>query len=109
MNAVIVGADRLGNIPDVLAALGVNIQRHITGRAPVHQRTLVALPKNTQLLILLTDFLNHNAMKSYRSQAQMQGIPVIACRRSSSCLMQAVKRFLGLGGPCEECTGARMN
>ena len=100
MNAVIVGADRLGNIPAALARLGIHIQCHITGRVSAHQRTLVALPKNTQLLILLTDFLNHNAMKSYRNQAQVQGIPVVASRRSSSCLMEAITRFLGLGdGP----------
>ncbi|HKQ26671.1 MAG TPA: DUF2325 domain-containing protein [Burkholderiales bacterium] len=109
MNAVVVGADRLGNIPDSLADLGIHIERHITGRASAHQRSLAALPKDTQLLILLTDFLNHNAMKSYRNQAQMQGIPVIACRRSSSCLMQAVKRFLGLGGSCAECPDSRTN
>ena len=93
MNAVVVGADHLGNIPDLLARFGSDMQCHITGRAPVHQRSLAAVLKNTQLLILLTDFLNHNAMKSYRGQAQMQEIPVIACRRSSSCLMQAVRRF----------------
>lgn len=109
MNAVVVGADRLGNIPDVLAALGITIERHITGRAPAHQRALTALPRNTQLLILLTDFLSHNAMKSYRSQAQVQGIPVIACRRSSSCVMQAVRQFLGFGGACEACTSKRTN
>ena len=40
MNAVIVGADRLGNIPDVLAAFGIQIQRHITGRASVHQQCM---------------------------------------------------------------------
>lgn len=107
MNAVVVGADRLGNIPDALKEIGIHIQCHITGRASAHQRTLAALPKNTQLLILLTDFLNHNAMKSYRSQAQVQGIPVIACRRSSSCLMQAIKRFLGLPGLCGECNHPR--
>lgn len=102
MNAVVVGADRLGNIPQALATLGIQIERHVTGRASAHQRTVAALPRNTQLLILFTDFLNHNVMKSYRNQAQMQGIPVIACRRSSSCLLQSVGRFLGLNA-CQGC------
>jgi hypothetical protein len=103
MNAVLVGADRLGNIPDSLAGFGIHIQRHVTGRSSVHQRSMPALPRDTDLLILFTDFLNHNAMKSYRNQAQVQGIPVIACRRSTSCLVESVRRYLGLKGQCGEC------
>lgn len=103
MNAVVVGADRLGNIPQALATLGIQIERHVSGRASAHQRTVGALPRNTQLLILFTDFLSHNVMKSYRNQAQVQGIPVIACRRSASCLLQSVGRFLGLDA-CRDCT-----
>ena len=103
MNAVLVGADRLGNIPDSLAGYAINIQRHVTGRSSSHQRSTPALPRDTDLLILFTDFLNHNAMKSYRNQAQLQGIPVIACRRSASCLVESVQRYLGLKGQCNEC------
>lgn len=103
MNAVLVGADRLGNIPDALAGFGIQIHRHVTGRASAHQRSLPALPQGTELLILFTDFLNHNAMKCYRGQAQSQGIPVIACKRSASCLVQSVKRCLGLEDGCAGC------
>lgn len=106
MNAVVVGADRLGNIPDALAGFGIQIHRHVTGRSSVHQRSVHALPKDTELLILFTDFLNHNAMKCYRGQAQAQGIPVIACRRSASCLVQSVSRFLGLPSQCGVCVQA---
>jgi len=103
MNAMVVGADRLGNIPDALAELGIQIRRHVTGRASAHQRSVQSLPRDTDLLILFTDFLNHNAMKCYRGQAQAQGIPVIACRRSASCLVQSVRRFLGASGTCASC------
>lgn len=103
MNAVVVGADRLGNIPDALALFGIQIRRHVTGRASAHQRSLPTLPRDTQLLILFTDFLSHNVMKSYRDQAQAQGVRVIACRRSSSCLVQSVRRILGLGEGCDDC------
>jgi len=107
MNAMVVGADRLGNIPDALAGYGIQIHRHVTGRSSSHQRSVQALPRDTDLLILFTDFLNHNAMKCYRGQAQAQGIPVIACKRSASCLVQSVNRFLGMGGGCGRCvTGA---
>jgi len=64
MNAVLVGADRLGNIPDSLAGFGIRIRRHVTGRLSAHQRSTPVLPRDTDLLILFTDFLNHNVMKS---------------------------------------------
>ncbi|MBC8007572.1 MAG: DUF2325 domain-containing protein [Prolixibacteraceae bacterium] len=107
MNAVLVGADRLGNIPDSLAAFGIRVQRHVTGRLSVHQRSMPALPRDTDLLILFTDFLNHNAMKSYRNQAQIRGIPVIACKRSASCLADSVRRHLAPAGPCMDCPKLR--
>lgn len=103
MNAVLVGADRLGNIPDSLAGFGIQIRRHVTGRSSTHQRSMPTLPRDTDLLILFTDFLNHNAMKSYRNQAQVQGIPVIACKRSASCLMESVRRYLSPAGQCKDC------
>lgn len=107
MNAVVVGADRLGNIPDLLREMGIQVAKHISGRASAHQRTLPVLPRGTQLLILFTDFLNHNAMRSFRSQAEAQGIRVLACRRSASCLMPALQRTLGFTAGCGHCGGER--
>jgi hypothetical protein len=95
MNAVIVGADRLGNIPELLEKIGIRVTNHISGRAVSHQRQVAALPSNTNLLILFTDFLNHNVMQSYRSRARAQGIRVLACRRSASCLLMEVHRLFG--------------
>jgi len=95
MNAVVVGADRLGNIPELLEKIGIRVTKHISGRAVSHQRQEAALPSNTNLLILFTDFLNHNVMQSYRSRARSQGIRVLACRRSASCLLIEVQRLFG--------------
>jgi hypothetical protein len=104
MRAMVVGADRLGNIPGALGALGIEVCRHITGRASAHQKTLGTMPKHIDLLILFTDFLSHNVMRSYRSLALSQGIPVVACRRSSSCLIETLGRTLGLPacGVCQK-------
>jgi len=93
MDATVVGADRLGNIPQVLKAHGIDICRHISGRDAADQRRVGALPRGTQLLILFTDFLNHNAMRGFRRAAQEQGVPVLACRRSASCLVEALGRY----------------
>ncbi|MBX9810234.1 MAG: DUF2325 domain-containing protein, partial [Burkholderiales bacterium] len=86
MNAVLVGADRLGNIPDTLAGMGIMITHHISGRQAGHQRRLPNLPKGTQLLILFTDFLGHNVMRHFRDLARSQAVPVVACRRSTVCV-----------------------
>jgi len=94
VNALLIGADTLGNIPQLLAAYDIRIARHITGRNASHQRR-PQLPKDTQLLILLTDFLGHNVMRHFRAMAQARGVPVVACRRSV-CSLQAGLQQEGL-------------
>lgn len=93
MQALVVGADRLGNIPDLLAQSGISIFRHITGRDRAHQKTQVALPKGTQLVILFTDFLGHNVMQRFRAAARDEGVPLLCCRRSVCSLRQALDAF----------------
>lgn len=97
LSAVIVGADRLGNIPDLLKRLNIAITHHISGRDPSHQKKTLQLPSGTDLVILLTDFLGHNVMKTFRQAAQRSGIRVVACRRSV-CSMQQALETCGLCG-----------
>jgi len=98
VNAVIVGADRLGNIPDVLKGHNISVVQHISGRDPAHQKKKsLQLPSGTQLLILLTDFLGHNVMKTFRAAAQRAGVPVLVCRRSVCSMRQALAQC----GYCE--------
>jgi len=98
MQATVVGGDRLGNIPHVLAGRGIRVMRHVTGRDASDQRR-TALPRGTQLLILFTDFLNHNAMRAFRAAAQEGGVPILACRRSASALAEALTRVDSLLAP----------
>lgn len=90
LNAVVVGADRLGNIPDVLNGHNIRITHHVSGRDPSHQRRNLQLPSGTEMVILLTDFLGHNVMKSFRQAAQKSGARVLACRRSVGAVHQAL-------------------
>jgi hypothetical protein len=109
MNALVVGADRLGNIPDVLGEFGIRILEHVSGRQSAHQRRGAAIGSDTQLVILFTDFLGHNVMRSFRSLAQAEGVPVIACRRSASCLSLSLARFFSepkCSGRCATCPNA---
>jgi len=115
LNAVVVGADRLGNIPDLLNSHNIRITQHISGRDPSHQRRSLQLPTGTALVILLTDFLGHNVMKAFRQAAHRSGAKVMACRRSV-CSVQEGLRQCGLcpdskgsgckGGP-SHCSSSR--
>ncbi|AAQ58135.1 DUF2325 domain-containing protein [Chromobacterium violaceum] len=90
MEALLVGADSLGNIPEVLSLYDIRIARHICGRNVAHQRK-AALPGRPDVLILLTDFLGHNVMRHYRERAAALGIPVLACRRSATAVEQRLR------------------
>lgn len=92
LNAVIVGADRLGNIPALLDNHNIRIIHHVSGRDPSHQRRTLQLPSGTELVILLTDFLGHNVMKSFRQAAHRSGARVMACRRSVCAMQQALEQ-----------------
>ena len=91
LSAVVVGADRLGNIPDLLKGHNISITHHISGRDPRIRRKRCNCPR-TQLVILLTDFLGHNVMKTFRNAAQRGGIRVVACRRSVCSMQQALQQ-----------------
>lgn len=99
VSALIVGADRLGNIPDLLRDHNIAIRHHISGRDTAHQKKAPALPSGTDLVILLTDFLGHNVMKTFRLAAQRAGIRVLACRRSVCSMQQALDQC----GYCKAC------
>jgi hypothetical protein len=91
MNAMIVGADRLGNIPAALSLFDIRIAHHVTGRESMHQRKAAGLPKGIDLVILFTDFLGHNVMKSFRQVARDHGVPVVVCKRSVCSLIKAIE------------------
>ncbi len=92
MNALIVGADRLGNIPDVLQQFGIRIAAHVSGRESTHQRRTAPLPSGIQMVILFTDFLGHNVMQRFREAASREGVPLVCCRRSVCALQEALGR-----------------
>ncbi len=94
MNAMLIGADDPGNIPAVLSGLEIRIAQRVSGRLAAHQHRLPCVPKNIELLIMFTDFIGRNVMRSCHCQGQAQGIPVIVSRRSASCLISSLQRYL---------------
>ena len=111
MNAMLVGADTLGNIPGVLGEFGITIHRHITGRNRSDQRKLDKLPNGTDLVILFTDFLGHNVMRHFRELAHEENIRFIACRRSVCALKQTLENCgltMGKTQACAMCPNNRL-
>lgn len=109
MKALLVGADRLGNIPQVLTEYGISVMRHVSGRDPSAQRADRAVPAGTELLILFTDFLGHNVMQRFREAAGREGVMFVCCRRSVCALQQALGRRIGREacGTCAAHCGTR--
>ncbi|WP_026182595.1 DUF2325 domain-containing protein [Leeia oryzae] len=103
MNAMVIGADTLGGIPQLLSEHGISIFRHISGRNASHQRKLPTLPKDIDMLILFTDFVGHNVMRHFRLLAHEHNIPMLACRRSSCALMQSLNQCGITNKACQNC------
>jgi hypothetical protein len=102
-DALLVGADRLGNIPEVLQQFGIRIVAHVSGRDSSHQRRSGALlPAGVGIVILFTDFLGHNVMQSFRDAASRAGVSFVCCRRSVCALQQALGRRVTLE-KCDAC------
>jgi hypothetical protein len=105
---ILVGADRLGNIEQVLRDRGYNDALHIAGRNPGAQRKVAGALSKAQLMILFTDFIGHNVARNFKQMAKDHGLPFVACRRSTVSLSQALDRMQMRDctecGGCEHCT-----
>ncbi len=80
MTALIVGGDYIKPIEKIITDRGVPKVRHWTGRKAGDLKRTV--PKDTQFVVLLLDYLNHGLAKKVRGDADRLGLPVIYCRRS---------------------------
>ena len=80
MTVLIVGADRLGKIPDELQKDGFTKIIHWTGRERSFRNRTI--PKKVDRVLLFYDFTNHCLMHSIKRQAKNFGIPIIYTKRS---------------------------
>jgi hypothetical protein len=80
MTALIVGGDYIESLKKAMATRGMERIEHWNGRKPGDLRK--RLPKGTELIVILYDFLSHRMLKKVNADAAGSGIPVIHCRRS---------------------------
>ena len=85
MTVLIVGADRLGNIPAKLCQKGVQKIIHWNGRNKSF--TNRNIPKGVDQVIVFCDFINHNLMQNIKRRAKLEGIPLVYNKRAISGLL----------------------
>ncbi len=85
---LIVGADRLGSIPKKLEEIGFDDITHINGRKV--QMVKKEIPSHIDLILVLTDFINHNLTSVLKKKAMEQEIPICYAKRSWCSIYQAI-------------------
>ncbi|MBU9710564.1 DUF2325 domain-containing protein [Evansella tamaricis] len=95
---LVIGGDKLGAIPDQLKKLGFSDVLHVDGRKV--QMVKKEIPDNVDLILILTDFINHNLAKKIKDRASKKEIPICYSRRSWCAIY---KSLTSCEYACEQC------
>jgi len=92
MSILLIGGDKINNITELLKSLGVKKTTHWDSRknSTLHKK----IPANTDLVIMLIDFLKHNSMSYFKKSAKKHNIPLICTRRGTSSVEIKFSKFL---------------
>ncbi|NGQ97229.1 DUF2325 domain-containing protein [Brevibacillus sp. SYP-B805] len=85
---LVVGGDRLGNIVDLLQNQGFQEVHHVSGRKS--SQTGIKIPSGVDVILVLTDFINHNLAKTIKQQAKDRCLPILFCKRSCAAIAKAL-------------------
>ena len=91
MSLMVIGADNLGNIKNNIKSLGFNDIKHVSGRKNSAFRSF-KLPVNIDMILVLTDYINHTAMKTVKQEAKDKNVDVIFSRRSWASIYKKMER-----------------
>lgn len=108
MSILILGGDKIDPIRKVLMTLGVDDIIHWTARNQKNGRKKdKPIPSGVSMIVMLTNFLNHNAMKHYRSEAKAKGLPIVYSSRNVECIksefIKVVNRLDKDSEICKQC------
>ena len=98
MSVLIIGADRLGNIPEFLSSKGIDAYTHWDGRKKGMRK--MDVPDNTEMIIVFTDFVEHRLTERIKEIAKEKSIPCVYSRRAISDLSVKLDACIG----CGKCT-----
>jgi len=90
MGVFVIGGDHLGDIGIKLGHLGYDAVIHLKGRKNIRKRYL-QIPEKTGLVIVFTDYVDHNIAHAIKQDAKTRDIPVVYSRRSWSCIRQKIQ------------------
>jgi hypothetical protein len=74
MATLIIGGDKIDSIRDELLAQGVTDIAHWVGRK--HGDKNNTIPKNTQRIVVLTNYVNHSLVGKIKKEAKRLNIPI---------------------------------
>ncbi|WP_028307762.1 DUF2325 domain-containing protein [Desulfitibacter alkalitolerans] len=89
MSILIVGGDGLEKIKKNLKKVGATDIQHISGRK--RGDLTRDLPSNLDMILILTDYINHQLCSQIKQQAQERGIKTIFSKRSWSHIQHAME------------------
>lgn len=92
MNVLVVGGDRIDPIKNILSDLGVAKITHWEMRKSAEVRKQI--PQNTECILMLTNFLNHNAMYKVKSSAKKLNVPFVCANRNEHDVFCQFCKFL---------------
>ncbi|HWR42686.1 DUF2325 domain-containing protein [Sporomusa sp.] len=92
MSVFIVGADVLGNIPSNLSKAGVKSLQHFKGRKRISED--IQIPANTDLVLVITDYISHNIAELIKRKAKEASLPVVFSKRSWSHLQEKIQPYM---------------
>ena len=109
MSVLVLGADKIDSIKNLLYGFGINDVIHWNGRKlKSGRKKSKAIPSKVDIILMITDFLNHNTMKYYKTEAKFKGIEVVYAKRSVECVKsEFIKRFANLNSEsliCKNCS-----
>lgn len=101
MVIMIVGADNLGLIGENLRKLGITEIYHVTGRN-VSDRKSCALSRSVELVLILTDYVNHTTARLFKHEAKSMGIPLICAKRSWRSIEEKISALVDRFAICRD-------
>ncbi len=101
MAVLIIGGDKIDAVSSVVKNFSFDKVIHWDARKQSSVRK--EIPQDVKLVIMLTNFLNHNAMNKFKNEAKRKAIDFICAKRSeSSVYCELCKKFNPNGCVLEE-------
>ncbi|MCY6369611.1 DUF2325 domain-containing protein [Clostridium ganghwense] len=91
MSVLVVGGDKLGNIKDNLKQRGFEEISHLSGRKKSQKS--IKIPENTDIVLVLTDFVNHQIAKTIKKQTKDHSTKILYAKRSWVHIEESLKKF----------------